>query len=89
MGDFNSLLEHDSAWWLIGMGGTHGESYRIETLLAVRALKCRHFRGVHACVWWLSTLAVAQGVIDLLSIVVIVLIYKIAARLLPAPLSQI
>ncbi len=84
----NSLLFLDPAWWLNEYGRyARGElPYRdfywpYGPLSAdIFAAAMRVF-GAH--------FAVAQVVIDLLSLVVLVLVYKIAAQLVPAPLSQL
>jgi len=87
-GKLNSLLLLDPAWWLNEYGRyAQGElPYRdfywpYGPLSADIFAWAMYVFGAH--------FAVAQAVVDLLSLVVIVLVYKIASQLVPAPLSQL
>jgi hypothetical protein len=87
-GKLNSLLILDPAWWLSEYGRyARGELPYREFYWPYGPLSADIFA-------WSMRLfgvrfAVAQAVVDLLSLVVILLVYKIARRLVPAPLSQL
>jgi hypothetical protein len=87
-GKLNSLLEHDSAWWLNEYARyARGELPYRDFYWPYGPLSADIFA------WSMRIFgvrfAVAQAVIDLLSIVVIVLIYKLARRLMPSPLIEL
>src|SRR5437660_585875 len=87
-GKLNSLLLLDPAWWLNEYARyARGELLYRDFYWPYGPLSADIFA-------WTMRLfgvrfTVAQAVVDLLSLVVIVLVYRIARRLVPAPLSQL